>query len=92
MSTLRKFYNNEILVGGYQKKLNDVKGEFIFIAAKDNSDIRGYVDRLNKLKRQVRGLSRYENDYNFIHSSSSLDEFCRQLRIIGGFKWLGTYT
>ena len=35
MKLSRKFYNNEDLIGGYAKKLDGMRGEFIFCICKD---------------------------------------------------------
>jgi hypothetical protein len=86
INILKEFYNNEYLVGGYDKKLEDIQGRFIFCICKDK-ELNNYK-KLYDLKKQIRNLSDYENDYNFIHSSNSVPELIRQLKIIGGFQWL----
>ena len=82
---MRKFYNQEQLVGGYKKKLTDVKDEFLFCICKDKemNDTRKLLD----LKKKFRALSRIEDDYNFIHSSNSIEEFVRQLEILEKLPW-----
>lgn len=82
---MRKFYNQEQLVGGYEKKLADVKDEFLFCICKDKemNDIRKLLD----LKKKFRALSRIKDDYNFMHSSNSTEEFVRQLVILERLPW-----
>jgi hypothetical protein len=49
---LRKFYNQENLVGGYEKKLDDVEGEFLFCICKDEN--MNDFNKLFDIKRKLR--------------------------------------
>ncbi len=85
ISTLRRFYNQEKLVGGYQRKLDDVEGEFLFCVCKDEN--MNDFKKLFDMKRKLRSLSGIKRDYNFIHSSNTLEEFVRQLEIVERMPW-----
>ena len=64
-------------MGGYQRKLDDVEGEFLFCVCKDEN--MNDFKKLFDMKRKLRSLSGIKRDYNFIHSSNTLEEFVRQL-------------
>jgi len=75
IKTLRKFYNQENLVGGYHRKLDDVEGEFLFFVCKDEN--MNDFKKLFEIKKKLRALSGIKDDYNFMHSSNSTEEFVR---------------
>jgi hypothetical protein len=85
MSLTRKFYNNERLLGGYDKKLDGIKGEFIFCVCLDNKANR--FKKLFDLKRKFRHIRGIKNDFDFIHSSQNIEELITQLGIIGELPW-----
>jgi len=85
LDLVKKFYNNEYLTCGYQTKLEDIKGEFVFFTCKDK-EYNNYT-KLYSYKKRFRNLSDKYNDFGFLHSSISVPEFIRQLTIIGELPW-----
>ena len=43
--------------------------------------------KLFDVKRKLRGLSGIKDDYNFLHSSNSTEEFVRQIEIVEKMSW-----
>ena len=85
MTLARKFYDNENLIGGYARKLNGMKNEFIFCICKDKK--MNDFEKVTGLKKKIRKLRNLPNDFNLIHASESIKEFVRQLKIIGELPW-----
>ena len=85
MKLSRKFYNNEDLIGGYAKKLDGMRGEFIFCICKDEK--MNDISKVVELKRKIRNLRNLKQDFNLIHASQTIQEFTRQIKIIGELPW-----
>lgn len=85
LDLVRRFYNNENLISGYQRKLDGMIGEFIFCICHDRSG--GDLVKLSRIKSKLRSVRNRKIDYNLIHGSESLSEFMRQVNIIGRLSW-----
>lgn len=85
MKMARRFYGNASLICGYERKLDGMRGEFIFLTCHDEK--MNDVDKIRKLKDNMRKVRNIKVDYNLIHGSETLDEFTRQIKIIGELPW-----
>ena len=85
MKLARKFYDNEDLLGGYGKKLDGMKGEFICCICKDEK--MNNKPKILKLKHEIRSLRNIIDDFNLIHGSQTTPEFVRQMQIIEQLDW-----
>jgi hypothetical protein len=65
--------------------LDDVEGEFLFCICKDEN--MNDFNKLFDIKRKLRKLSGVKDDYNFLHSSNSTEEFVRQIEIVEKMSW-----
>ena len=81
----RKFYGNENLICGYERKLDGMKGEFMVLLCHDEK--MNDIVKIRKLKDDIRKARNIKIDYNLVHGSETLNEFARQIEIIGGLPW-----
>ena len=70
MELARRFYDNERLLGGYGKKLDGMRDEFVFCVCKDKE--MNNIVKLLELKHELRGWRGIKDDFNFIHASQTI--------------------
>jgi len=91
MQSVRKFYGNVPLEGGYPKKLRDIAGRFVFCIAKDSQ--MNDIKKLKNLKKKYRNIGETKDDYSSVHASVDMKEFVEEIQVLENLPWKSaTYT